>query len=95
MFGYGRVEESDPKVADRNYCLWRFMIDQAYQGQGIGKEERSISLEYLKTMPQGQVAYCWLSYEPENVRAKALYTSMGFQENGDVCESEIVAVLKL
>lgn len=33
--------------------------------------------------------------EPDNVRAKTLYNSFGFKENGEYCESEVVAVLKL
>lgn len=33
MFGYGtNGDEEDPKIADHNYCIWRFMIDKKYQG---------------------------------------------------------------
>lgn len=27
-----------PKIARNSYCLWRFMIDQRYQGKGLGKK---------------------------------------------------------
>lgn len=96
MFGYGSTgDEDEPKIANGNYCIWRFMIDKKYQRQGLGKKALQASIEYLKTAPCGKSEYCWLSYEPENIGAKALYNSFGFIENGEVCGDEIVAVKKL
>lgn len=96
MFGYGTTgDEDDPPIAENNYCLWRFMIDQAYQHRGLGKKALLLSLEYLRSAPCGRADFCWLSYEPENVAAKALYRSVGFAETGEMCGDEIVAVLKL
>jgi diamine N-acetyltransferase len=43
----------------------------------------------------GEAEYCWLSYEPENKVAKALYESFGFTETGDKDGDELIAVLKL
>lgn len=96
MFGYGTVDgEGDPSIAANNYCIWRFMIDKNFQGQGLGKEALHKALGYLRSEPCGKAEYCWLSYEPENIGAKALYTSMGFRETGEMCGGEIVSVLKL
>ncbi|MGN1148045.1 MAG: GNAT family N-acetyltransferase [Lachnospiraceae bacterium] len=96
MFGYGTTgDEDEPAVAVDNYCIWRFMIDKAYQHQGLGRKALLLSLDYLRSFPCGHADYCWLSYEPENEAAKALYRSVGFMENGEVCGEEIVAVLKL
>ncbi len=96
MFGYGTSnDEDEPEIASGNYCIWRFMIDKAYQGQGLGKKALQASIDYLRSEPCGQANYCWLSYEPENVVAKALYNSMGFVENGQMCGDEIVAILEL
>ncbi len=96
MFGYDtNGDDDEPDVAAGNYCIWRFMIDKAYQRQGLGKKALYTSIEYLRSEPRGRAAYCWLSYEPENTGAKALYNSMGFFENGEMCGEEIVAVLKL
>ena len=53
------------------------------------------ALDYIRTFPCGSAEYCWLSYEPENKAAKALYNSFGFVENGETDGEEIVAVLKL
>lgn len=37
----------------------------------------------------------WLSFEPDNLKAKGLYHSMGFEENGEMDGNEVVAVLRL
>lgn len=96
MFGYGSSGDDDePTIASGNYCIWRFMIDKTYQGQGLGKKALEASIEYLRSEPCGRATYCWLSYEPDNVGAKALYNSMGFFENGEMCGEEIVAIMKL
>ncbi|WP_302398744.1 GNAT family N-acetyltransferase [Neglectibacter timonensis] len=94
MFGYGQDPESPP-VAKNNYCIWRFMIDKAYQHRGLGRKALDICLEYLRTYPCGRAEYCWLSYEPENEKARSLYRSAGFRENGEVCGGEFVSVRKL
>ena len=96
MFGYGSTGDKDePSVAESNYCLWRFMIDQSYQGRGYGRQALAAALDYVRTRPCGPAEYCWLSYEPENQAAKALYTAMGFCENGEMDGDEIVSILKL
>lgn len=96
MFGYGTIGDDDePSVADGNYTIWRFMIDKAYQGRGCGKAALAASLDYLRTMPCGSAKLCWLSYEPANITAKALYASFGFLENGETDGDEIVAALEL
>ena len=96
MFGYGEIDDGDePDVAKGNYCLWRLMIDERFQGRGLGRKAMQAALQYLKTFPCGRADCCWLSYEPENTAARSLYRSMGFVENGEVCGEEIVAVLPL
>ena len=96
MFGYGTTgDEDEPAIAQDNYCIWRFMIDKNFQNQGIGRRALAASIQYLETMPCGKAEYCWLSYEYGNLIAKKLYFSMGFEENGEVCDDEIVSVLKL
>ncbi len=96
MLGYGTTgDESEPSVATGNYCLWRFMIDKNYQGQGLGKKAMEAILAYIKEWPCGEAEYCWLSYEPENLLAKHLYQSFGFCENGEKCGEEVVSVCKL
>ena len=96
MIGYDSIgDEDEPSVADGNYCLWRFMIDKDKQGRGLGKKALQAVLDYIRSLPCGEAKYIWLSYEPENTAAKALYGSIGFRENGETDGDEIVAVLKL
>lgn len=96
MFGYGSSgDPEEPAVAAQGYCIWRFMIDRAWQGRGLGRKALGLSLDYVRTFPCGPAKWCWLSYEPENEAAKALYRSAGFTENGELCGEETVAVLKL
>lgn len=96
MFGYDSTGDADePEVAAGNYCLWRLMIDKAYQRQGLGTSAMKEALAYLRGRPCGPADYCWLSYDPNNFRAQAIFSAMGFTENGETCCGETVSVLKL
>lgn len=95
LLGYGRVDDDDPEIAGGSYCLWRFMIDKAFQRRGCGKRALQLTLDYIRTLPCGPAEWCWLSYEPENEAAKALYHAAGFRETGEMCGDEVVAVLRL
>ena len=89
-------EDEIPDYVPCSYLIWRFMIDQEYQGKGYGREAFRLALEYIKTYPCGKADYCWLSYEPENDAARKLYASFGFEEK-QMPEGwdEVPAVLKL
>ena len=106
MIGYGANEDDfegeDPafiEMAKKSYCLWRFMIDKRYQGNGYGRRAMEVALDYIKTFPCGKADTCWLSYEPENEVAKKLYASFGFIEQPQFYKGgegeEIPAILKL
>jgi len=96
QLGYGpNADQDGVSVENGNYEIWRFMIDKRYQGRGYGKEALRQAIDFIKTWPCGKAEYCWISYEPENEIAKKLYASFGFVETGEVCEDELVAVLKL
>ena len=87
--------EDAPEIAKGNYNLWRLMIDRNYQGKGFGREAVRLALEFIRTLPCGEAAFCWLSYEPENHAARRLYRSFGFEETGEMDGEEIIAVMKL
>jgi len=97
MIGYNEaaIEENAPEVLRDNYTLWRLMIDKRYQGKGLGREAVRLALEFIRTWPRGEAAYCALSYNPENEVAKKLYASFGFEETGEMDGDEAIAVLKL
>lgn len=96
MIGYGSIgDEEEPKIVKDSYCIWRFMIDERFQGQGLGRKAMEAVLNYIRTYPCGKADYCWLSYEPENKAAQSLYSKFGFAENGEMDGEEVIAVLKL
>lgn len=96
MIGYDCLDWEDaPAVARGAYCLWRLMIDARYQGRGYGRRALQQALSYIRTFPCGPSEHCWLSYEPGNLKAKRLYESFGFAENGQMDGNEVVAVLHL
>ena len=97
MIGFGTDDdwEDAPTIAKDNYNLWRFMIDRQYQGKGYGKAAMERVLDFIAEEPCGPAEYCWLSYEPENAAAKALYVSFGFRETGERDGDEVIAALKL
>jgi len=96
LLSYGCKDWPDaPAIAHDNYCIWRLMIDRRYQGQGYGKAALEAALACIRTQPFGPAESCWLSYEPENTVAKALYHAYGFRETGDRDGGELIAVLRL
>lgn len=95
LVAYGITSYELPKVAEGNYTIIRFMIGKEYQNQGFGREALYKILEYIRTFPKGNAKYCWLEYSPKNTIAKKLYKSVGFSDNGEIVNNEIVAVIEL
>ena len=97
MIGYGTDDswENAPAVAKDSYNLWRFMIDRRHQGKGYGKAAMKLILDFIATRPCGPAKLCWLSYEPENTVAKALYSAFGFRETSEWDGDEVIAVRPL
>ena len=75
------------------YNIWRFMIDERFQGKGYGREAILLAIKYLKE--KYNVQEIFLSFEPDNVVAEKLYSSVGFQRTGEVEDGEIVMCLNL
>ena len=88
-------EDDVPEILRNNYTVWRLMIDEKHQQKGYGREAVRLALEFIRTFPCGKAKYCVLSYEPENIIAKKLYASFGFEETGEIAGGEAIAVLKL
>lgn len=95
-YDYGEVcnDPDAPEVSQKNYFLWRLMIDEEEQGKGYGKKAVELALEFVKTFPHGKADYCWICYDKNNEVARKLYLSMGFQEIGEQ-DDDINAVIKL
>lgn len=79
-------------TADGAAWLGGIIIDAEQQGRGFGRALVTATLDHLKSLGHNMFA---LSYEPDNERAKGLYTSLGFVESGEVEGDEVVARLNL
>lgn len=96
MIGKGTVgNEDESDTIKNNYSLWRFMIDERYQGKGYAPLILDEVIKLVRTFPYGPAEYIWLSYEPENTHGKNVYMKYGFAENGEMCGNEIMAIYKL
>lgn len=86
----------DENIDSQEGEIWimRYMIAADYQGKGYGKAGMHKFLDWAKS--QGKYHTVKLSYVPQNERAKALYLSVGFVEEGlKEAWGEIVAACQL
>ena len=96
MIGYGDLPgEENPAISAGNYCLWRLMIDERWQGRGYGRQAIEKLIEYVRTFPCEPAEVFWLSYDPDNQKARKLYNGFGFMETGAMDGEEAIAALKL
>ncbi len=62
------------------YTLWKLLIDARHQGLGYGKRAVTLGIDFLKR--NFQVDKVYTGVLPDNLTAKRLYLSLGFQETG-------------
>ena len=87
MHGY---EPNDP---EHRYWIIRLMVDQNYQRRGYG---RAIMEQVIGTLKQElDCDALYISFNPENTVARALYSSLGFLDTGLVFWEETVFKLPL
>ena len=68
------------------------MIDEKYQGRGLGKEALRHIISYFK---ENSATNIRLSTKDSNVHAIRLYKSVGFRPTGEVIDGETVFELNL
>ena len=78
--------------SDREYWIYRLMIDKKYQRKGYGREAMHLIIDRIRADQDHRVIY--ISFEPENAAAKALYESLGFVPDGRVEYGEVVYKLE-
>lgn len=72
-----------------HYGIYRFMVDHARQGRGIGRRAMDLLLAELSTQPDARrITIC---YKPDNAVARKLYLSCGFREVGIDDDGEMIA----
>ena len=80
---------------DHQYWIYRLMIDQRYQGVGYGREAMGLLIDRIRGLSDEDHNRIYISFEPENAVAKALYESLGFVPDGRVLYGEVVYYLAL
>jgi len=91
MVGFVMIIPDDDDL--QSMYIWRFMVDQKYQGQGFGKQTLKLIIEMVES--RHAFTAIKLSFEPENSHAKNLYESLGFVLTGRILEGEAEMELKL
>ncbi len=64
----------------KQYTLWKFLIDKNHQNKGYGRAALKEGITYLKDRFGAKEIYTGVALG--NERAKHLYTSIGFKETG-------------
>ena len=78
---------------ERTVGIWRFMIAVEYQKKGYGKKAMEAAIDMVRAEDKFDLIH--LDYVPGNSVARNLYYSLGFRENGDVEDDEIIMTLPL
>jgi diamine N-acetyltransferase len=87
MYGF------DPEVNPRRYWIVRLMVDMNHQRKGYGRAIMQQTIDILKQKSDCDAIY--ISFVPENQTARALYTSLGFEDTGTMEDGETVFKLPL
>ena len=83
--------ELRPEVPE--YGVWRFMVDQRYQGMDIGRRALELVIEHVRALPGAKELL--LSYVPGEGDPRSFYEKLGFRDTGQVEEGERVMRLEL
>jgi diamine N-acetyltransferase len=75
------------------HCIVRLMIDQRFQGRGLGRQALEAAVEWI--VRERGVDRVRLSVVPSNEAARALYRSAGFVETGELDDGELVMVRRI
>jgi diamine N-acetyltransferase len=92
--GFVMYCDEDYGVMGRAWSIWRVMIDQTQQGRGYGRAAMEALLARLRANTTTHTGI-FISFVPENIAARNLYTSLGFEDTGMVEDGELVFRLPL
>lgn len=78
---------------ERTVGIWRMMIALEQQNKGYGRQALEEAIRLAREA--GTIDLMTLDYVPGNTIARDLYYSLGFRENGEMDDDEIVMALPL
>lgn len=82
---------SEPE--EREFFLWRLMIDQRHQGRGYGRAAVERLVAHVRTRPDARRLL--VSHVRDADRLARFYGSLGFAYTGDEDDGELIMELKL
>ncbi len=82
LVGFTMIGEYNPE--EKSIWMDRFMIDEEFQHQGLGRKFLELIKEFIQT--NWQVEKIYLSYHPENHFAEKMYFEHGFEDTGKMDE---------
>ncbi|QMS84807.1 GNAT family N-acetyltransferase [Candidatus Xianfuyuplasma coldseepsis] len=71
----------------------RLMVDQKYHRKGYARQAMNIVLDTLQKIDG--IHEIQISWRPDNDKASPLYHDLGFVENGEFVDGEVVAIITL
>lgn len=77
-------------VDNREYHLWRLMIDQRHQRSGYGRRAVELLIDYVRTRPGAMELLT--SYVPGDAGPADFYRRLGFTPTGEVDEDGEIEV---
>lgn len=83
----------DPPKSDPEVGVWRFMVDERFQGRGVGREAMRQVIAHVRA--KGASRSLWVSYVPGPGCPEPFYRSLGFLPTGRMEGEEIVLELPL
>jgi diamine N-acetyltransferase len=83
----------EPPISKPEATLWRFMIDERYQGQGIGKAALLQVIEHVRS--RSRFSSLATSYVPGVGCPEKFYLRLGFRHRGGLKNGEVLLVLPL
>jgi diamine N-acetyltransferase len=78
----------EDNVVQQEYFLWRFMLDEQYQGRGYGQKALELLFAHVKTRPGGSAVET--SCVPDKDGPGSFYEKMGFVYTGKEENDELV-----
>lgn len=91
VVGFVLLHPIDPDRPHAGHAIVRLMIDQRFQGQGLGRSALAAAVEHIVAVHRVETVR--LSVVPENGPARRLYAAAGFVETGEIDDGEIVMEL--
>ena len=92
--GFVMYRDEDYGIMGRAWSIWRLMIDHTQQGHGYGRAAMEILLTRLRAESTTHTGI-FISFVPENIAARNLYSSLGFDATGLIEDGEVVYRLAL